>query len=114
MKIDGPRTRSRKMWDRHGSWLILVVVCGFAFNGGMEWQGYKDQKIVVSIVESGKTERDQLRARLKEVNMRNQDLAQQLGPAVQQAEQAARRSGEAVEKADLTLKKANDIIEANK
>lgn len=114
MKIDGPRTRSRKMWDRHGSWLILVVVCGFAFNGGMEWQGYKDQKIVASIIESGKGERDDLRARLRNVNDRNLELARQLGPAVEQAEQAARKSGEAVEKADLTIKKANDIIEANK
>ena len=33
-------------------WLILVVVVGFAFNGGTEWQAYKDQRIVTSM-ESG-------------------------------------------------------------
>lgn len=111
MKIDGPRTRSRKMWDRHGSWLILVVVVGFAFNGGMEWQSYKDQKVVTSLVESGRAERDDLRARLRDVNNRNQELARQLGPAVEKAEQASRQSGEAVLKADQTLKKANELIE---
>jgi|ERR1700712_638601 len=114
MKIDGPKTRSRKMWDKHGSWLILVVVIGFAFNGGMEWQGYKDQKVVESIIISGKAERDEIRARARQLSDRNQELARQLGPAVEQAEQAARKSGEAVEKADQTIKKANDIIEANK
>lgn len=114
MKIDGPKTRSRKLWDRHGSWLILVVVVGAAFNGGIEWQSYKDQRLVESIVISSKSERDDLRARLRNVNDRNLELARQLGPAVEKAEIAARKSGEAVEKANQTLKKANDMIEANK
>jgi hypothetical protein len=106
-KTDGPKTRSRKLWDRHGSWLILIFVVGVAFNGGMEWQSYKAQKVVEAVVTSGRIERDELRARLRVMVERNQELAAQLGPAVGKAEQA-------VDKADEVVRKADQIIEANK
>lgn len=113
-KVDGPRTRSRKLWDKHGSWLILIFVVGVAFNGGVEWQSYKTQGIVATIVESGKVERDDLRARLRTVNDSNQQMARQLGPAVEKAATASEEAGKAVEKADQTIDKANKLIEANK
>jgi len=113
-KIDSPRTRSRKLWDKHGSWLILIFVIGVAFNGGVEWQSYKTQSIVETIVVSGKVERDELRVRLRSVIDDNLRMARQLGPAVEQAATASQEASKAVEKADETLTKAKELIEANK
>ena len=113
IKTDGPRTRSRKMWDRHGSWLILVVVAGFAFNGGAEWQGYKDQKSFSVLVSSHVEERDALRVRLRAVNDQLRELSRQMGPAVEQAATASQDANKAVQKADETIDKATKLIEAN-
>lgn len=109
-----PKSRSRKLWDNHGSWLILIFVVGVAFNGGQEWHSYKTQNIVEAIITSGRAERDDLQARLRAVNDENRALARQLGPAVQQATTASQEAGKAVEKADRTIEKAKQIIEANK
>lgn len=114
MNKDGPKTRSRKLWDKHGSWLILVFVIGVAFNGGQEWQAFKTQRVVETIVSSGVKERDELRDRLRVVNQANQEMARQLGPAVQTAAKASEEAGKAVQKADQTINKANELIEATK
>ena len=114
MNTDGPKARSRKLWDRHGSWLILALLVGIAFNAGQEWQAFKTQKVVETIVESGVKERDELRKRLRSVNEANQEMAKQLGPAVQTAAKASEEAGKAVQKADQTLNKANELIEATK
>ena len=113
-KIDSPRTRSRKLWDKHGSWLILIFVIGIAFNGGVEWQSYKTQAIIEVVVASHVKEREELRTRLRLVTDANQEMARQLGPAVQEAATASEKAGKAVQKADETIDKANKLIEANK
>lgn len=107
-----PRTKSRKLWDKHGSWLILLVVGTLSFNGGVEWESYKNQKTIRPIIESHVLERDGLRARLREANDANRELSAKMGPAVQQAQTAAKEAGEAVNKADQTIEKANKLIEA--
>lgn len=112
IKTDGPRTRSRKLWDKHGSWLILVVVAGFAFNGGAEWQTYKDQKSFAVLIKSHVDERDALRLRLLAVNDQLRDLSAKMGPAVENAATASKVASEAVQKADATIDKATKLIEA--
>ena len=107
-----PRTRGRKLWDKHGSWLILVVVGILAFNGGVEWESYKNQKTIRPILESHMLERDALRARLREANDANRELSAKLGPAVEQAQTASKEAGKAVDKADQTIERANKLIEA--
>lgn len=113
-KVEGPRTRSRKMWDRHGSWLILVVVAGFAFNGGVEWQSYKSQGIIETLVRAHVAERDDLRQRLRTVNAELRELSKQMAPAVDKAASASKDASDAVQKADETIDKATKLIEANK
>lgn len=112
IKTDGPRTKSRKLWDKHGSWLILVVVAGFAFNGGAEWQTYKDQKSFAVLIKSHVAERDALRVRLRLVNDQLKDLSRQMGPAVENAATASKDASKAVQKADATIDKATKLIEA--
>lgn len=114
IKVDGPRTRSRKLWDKHGSLLILVVVAGLAFNGGGEWQAYKDQRIVGALVTAHVKERDDLRTRLRTVNAELRELSKQMAPAVDKAATASKDANEAVQKADETIDKATKFIEANK
>ena len=113
IKTDGPRTKSRKLWDKHGSWLILVVVAGFAFNGGAEWQAYKDQKSFEVLVKSHVAERDELRVRLRLVNDQLRAISTQMGPAVEKAATASEDASKAVQKADETINKASKLIEAN-
>lgn len=110
MNKDSPRVKSRKLWDKHGSWLILVVVVGVSFNGGSEWTGYKMRLIIANMLESHVKERDDIRQRARSLSDRNQELARQLGPSVEKAEAAARLSTEAVLKADQAVKKADEII----
>ena len=112
IKTDGPRTKSRKLWDKHGSWLILVVVAGFAFNGGAEWQTYKDQKSFAVLIKSHVDERDALRVRLRLVNDQLKDLSRQMGPAVESAATASQDANKAIQKADETIDKATKLIEA--
>ena len=102
------------MWDRHGSWLILVVVAGLAFNGGTEWQAFKTQRIIETIVTAHVTERDDLRLRLRTVNSELRELSKQMAPAVDKAATASKEANKAVEKADETIDKATKLIEANK
>lgn len=112
IKTDGPRTKSRKLWDKHGSWLILVVVSGFSFNGGAEWQAYKDQKSFAVLVNSHVAERDELRVRLRLVNDQLRSLSTQMAPAVEKAATASEDASKAVQKADETINKASKLIEA--
>lgn len=102
-----PRTRSRKLWDAHGSWLILVMVIGLAFNAGTEWEGMKRNAIIKQIVDAGVQERDGLRSRIREISAENRALSKQIQPTLQKAD-------EAVKKADSVLQKTEKVIEGAK
>lgn len=112
MKDFQPRVRSRKLWDKHGSWLILVIVIGLAFNGGSEWQSSKTRDIVSTLVESHVKERDELRARLRTVHGEKQQLIERYAPAAEKAQGAADRANEAVNKAVQAVEKVDKLIEA--
>lgn len=127
-KPENPRVRSRKLWDKHGSWLILIVVIGVAFNGGGEWRSYQHRLIIEKIILAGVAERDDLRGRLRSVNELNRRLSAELGPsaakafeaAIQaneatiKAGEAADKAGQAVDKATKAVEKADQIMESNK
>lgn len=106
-ELCNPRTRSRKLWDAHGSWLILVFVVGLAFNAGTEWEGMKRNKIIQQIVDAGVSERDGLRQRIREISAENRELSRQIQPTLQQA-------NEAVDKANTVLQKTEKVIEGSK
>lgn len=97
-----PRTRSRKLWDKHGSWLILVVVIGFAFNAGVEWEGMKRAAIVREIVNAGIQERDALRQRVRAANDENRKLTAQIPKTIQKADEAVKKADELIQKTEAT------------
>lgn len=88
MNSFSPRVRSRKLWDKHGSWLILALVVGLAWNGGSEWRDYKHRQVVAVVVSAGVAERDGLRARLRQVHEEKQKLVETCTPAVEKASEA--------------------------
>lgn len=100
-----PRVRSRKLWDKHGSWLILVIVVGLAFNGGAEWQAFKTRSIVTVLIASHVAERDELRARLRQVGDEKQALMERFAPAADKAQGAADKAQEAVDKVNRLIEK---------
>lgn len=113
--VDGPKARSRKLWDKHGSYLILVFVVGVAFNGGAEWQNWKMQHTIETIVSSGVAERDGLRVRLRSLSEEYRVLSAQCTPAaLGKADQAINKAGEAVDKASKAVEKADQILENTK
>lgn len=95
-----PRTRSRKLWDKHGSWLILAAVVGLAFNAGQEVEGYKRNAIIKQIVDAGVSERDGLRARIREVNEENRKLSRQIQPTLDKADEAVKKADELIQKTE--------------
>lgn len=99
-----PRVRSRKLWDRHGSWLIIVLVIGLAFNAGAEWEAFKCRRLMNVITASHVAERDELRARLRQVGDEKQALMERFAPAADKAK-------EAVDKVDQTVDKVNRLID---
>lgn len=92
------RIRSRKLWDKHGSWLILVVVVGLAWNGGAEWRDYKHRQVVAVVVTAGVAERDSLRARLRQVHEEKQRLVETCTPAVEKASEAVDKVNKLIER----------------
>lgn len=98
------------MWDRHGSWLILVVVLGLGFNGGVEWHSYKCNTTITTIVEAGLKERNDLRARLRAVNDANVELVQRYSNAGAETKAAADKADKAVQKADETINRVNKLL----
>lgn len=103
-----PRIRSRKLWDKHGSWLILVIVVGLAFNGGAEWREYKHRAVIATIVNAGVAERDDLRARLRKSNDEKQVLIERFGPASADSKVAAEKATEAVDKVNQLIQKSDN------
>ena len=104
---DSPRVKSRKLWDRHGSWLILIVVIGVSFNGGTEWQAYKDRQVLAGVISSGVNERNQLRERLRvrtdEVVRLTKELADKSGKTQAEATKAVEKASELLDKADKII-----------
>lgn len=98
-----PRVRSRKLWDKHGSWLIMVIVIGLAFNAGSEWQAFKTRAIVSVLIDSHVAERDELRARLRQVGDEKQQLMERFAPAADKAQSAADKADEAVNKVNKLI-----------
>lgn len=110
-KLENPRVRSRKLWDKHGSWLILVVVFGLAWNGGGEWKSYQCRQVITKMIDSSVAERDDLRGRLRETNRLNRELSAQLGPSAVKAAEAAAKAAEAAESATKAVEKASSAVE---
>jgi hypothetical protein len=106
-ELCNPRTRSRKLWDRHGSWLVLAFVVALAFNAGQEVEGYKRNAIIKQIVDAGVVERDTLRARIRFLSDKNFELSGKIQPTLEKAD-------EAVKKADTVLQKTEKVIEGAK
>ena len=96
------RTRSRKLWDKHGSWLVLVFVIALAFNAGQEVEGYKRNAIIKTIVESGVKKRDDLRLRLRKANDENRKLTSQLPQVMNKAEEAVKKADEITQKIEAS------------
>jgi SMC interacting uncharacterized protein involved in chromosome segregation len=88
----------------------MVIVCGLAFNAGLEWQAFKTRAIVTVLIESHVAERDELRARLRQVGDEKQALMERFAPAADKAQGAAVKAQEAVDKLDQTVDKVNRFL----
>lgn len=95
--------KGRRLWDHHGSWLLLVVIGISCFMAGGQFQAYSDDKTLKTVIESHERQDKQRVERIRELLADNKLLTDQLGPKVERAaktaERAAAKAEQAVEKA---------------
>lgn len=63
-----PRSRTRRFWDKYGSWLILILVVGITWNAATEWEGAKTRDLIKSVLELPPTEQTKLLNILEKVD----------------------------------------------
>lgn len=95
--------KGRRLWDHHGSWLLLVVIGISCFMAGGQFQAYSDEKTLKTVIESHERQDAQRVVRIRELLGQVDELQSRLVPqasqAAKKAEQAAQKATEAVEKA---------------
>jgi len=95
--------KGRRMWDHHGSWLLLVVIGISCFMAGGQFQAYSDEKTLKTVIESHERQDAQRVARIRDLLGKIDELQARLVPqanlAAERAERAAITAEKAVEKA---------------
>lgn len=95
--------KGRRMWDHHGSWLLLVVIGISCFMAGGQFQAYSDEKVLKTVIESHERQDAQRVVRIRELLAQIEQFQSRLLPeakkAAKQAEKAAVKATEALEKA---------------
>lgn len=95
--------KGRRLWDHHGSWLLLVVIGISCFMAGGQFQAYSDEKVLKTVIESHERQDAQRVVRIRELLGQVDDLQSRVVPqasqAAKRAEQAAQKATEAVEMA---------------
>lgn len=89
----------RRMWDSHGSWVLLVVIGVSCFMAGSQFNAASTSETVRILVESYERQ-DALRtARIRELHEENRRLSQRLADradsVIEQAKTAAEKAAEA-------------------
>ncbi len=96
------RGKGRRLWDHHGSWLLLVVIGISCFMAGGQFQAHRDQKTLIAVIESHERQDAGRVARIRELLARIEEIQSRLLPeaekAAKQAEKAAVKASEALEK----------------
>lgn len=97
------QSKTRRAWDHHGSWLLLVVIATSCFMAGSQFNASSTGRTIQVIMESHERQDQQRIARIRELNDANINLTLKLGPqvskAAEKASEAAVKASEAVEKA---------------
>ncbi|SPZ07532.1 Uncharacterised protein [Pseudomonas luteola] len=106
-------SKTRRMWDAHGSWLLLLVIGVSCFMAGSAFNAASTSQTVQVLAESYERQ-DKLRVqRIRELNDLNVKLAQQVAnqvhSAVEKADQAATKANEAAAKASEVVEKVQPI-----
>lgn len=101
--------KGRRLWDHHGSWLLLVVIGISCFMAGGQFQAYSDEKTLKTVIESHERQDAQRVARIRELLGQVDDLQSRLVP---QASQAAKVAERAAIKAEQAIEKASETADA--
>jgi uncharacterized protein YlxW (UPF0749 family) len=94
------KTRTQRMWDAHGSWLLLFVIAISCFMGGSAFNAASTGQTIKVLSDSYERQENANRLRIRELNDENRELAKQLAQAVQKADQAVAKASEIVEKVE--------------
>lgn len=101
--ISRPNNKGRRLWDHHGSWLLLAVVGVSCFMAGSQFTASHANNNLRTVVEAHAAQ-DAVRVkRIRELIDTNTRLTIRLGDKV---EVAAERAEEAVNKASEVVEKA--------
>lgn len=98
--------KGRRLWDHHGSWLLLVMIGISCFMAGGQLQSHSSEKSLRAVIESHERQDAQRVARIRELLGHIGDLQSRLVP---QASQAAKKAEQAAQKASEALDRASSM-----
>lgn len=108
-EISRPNNKGRRLWDHHGSWLLLGIVGVSCFMAGSQFTASHANNNLRTVVEAHAAQDADRVRRIRELIDTNTQLTIRLGDKV---EVAAERATEAVSKAEKVVEQArtaNDI-----
>ncbi|WP_213881220.1 hypothetical protein [Pseudomonas sp. dw_358] len=107
-----PRThsRTRRFWDGHGSWLLLLIVGISCWMAGSQYSASTMGSTIQILVNSQDKETDSYRQRIRELHDQIDHLNTSVQPVVQQAaKDASTAAAKASEAADSAAKAVDKV-----
>jgi len=97
------RNQGRRLWDHHGSWLLLAIIGIACFMAGSQYTAMSANETLRLVVESHERQDAKRVDRIRELLAENSLLTRQIVPKVseasEKASEAAAKAAQAVEKA---------------
>jgi predicted PurR-regulated permease PerM len=101
-------TKTRRIWDSHGSWILLIIIAISCFMAGSQFNAASTSQTIKVITDSYERQENANRQRIRELNEETRQLAQQLAT---KADQAVQKADQAVTKATEAATKASEVVE---
>jgi hypothetical protein len=101
-------SKTKRMWDAHGSWLLLFIIGISCFMGGSAFNAASTGQTIKVLSDSYERQENANRQRIRELNDENRELAKQLAI---RADQAVQKADEAVQKATEAASKASEVVD---
>lgn len=94
--------RGRRLWDNHGSWLLLAIIGVACFMAGSQFASYQANETLAMVIKSHERQDGKRVERIRELINLNNTLTIQVGGkvevAAERATEAADRATEAADK----------------
>lgn len=103
-------SKTKRFWDGHGSWLLLLIVGICCWMGGSQYNAATTGRTVEILVNSQDNETAEYRKRIRQLHDKIDELNTSVRPQVQQAARdASTAAAKATEAADTAVKAVDKV-----